>query len=193
MTESSPVLTVTRPATRSIPGSVGRAAARHRRQDRQPRCQRRRRGDRQGPERDGGLLREPRGDRADDRQRLAAHRRPRPVRRRRQPLHRRAQEGDDPRRRAARTSTPTSSRRLYGDSKYVKEMSVVGLPTEGGPRDRRGADRSRVRATTAVARGRARARFASTSRRSARACRCTSGSRCSTCGTTTCRRRPRAR
>ena len=91
-------------------------------------------------------------------ERLAAHRRPRPLRRGRQPLHRRPQEGDDPRRVAARTSIPTSSRSCTATRRTSRRLSIVGLPGEGGQRDRRGAGRARLRGRRRIARGRARAR-----------------------------------
>ena len=69
-------------------GSVGKAAAGLRGQDR-----RRRRGPDQGPEHLRRLLQERRRQLRHDRRRLAAHRRPRLARRGRLPLHHRPQEG----------------------------------------------------------------------------------------------------
>ena len=89
MTETSTSATVNRPHAGEFRfGSVGKAAAGRRGEDR-----RRRRGAAQGPEHLPGLLQERRGDEGDARGRLAAHRRPRPPRRGRLPLHHRPQEG----------------------------------------------------------------------------------------------------
>ena len=94
LTEAAPVLTVAEPEQQ--------AAARARwasalpgieLQDRRARRRRHRRGARQGPERDGRLLRRPRGHRRGAQGRLAAHRRPRAARRRGPALPGRPQEG----------------------------------------------------------------------------------------------------
>ena len=68
MTESAPVLTVTRPGDKLDRRQRRSAAAGHRRAHRSAGCERRRRDDREGPQRHGRLLRERRGHGADARQ-----------------------------------------------------------------------------------------------------------------------------
>ena len=98
LTEASPVLTVNRPGTRLLPGTVGEPLPGIDVRIDNPDARGVGEVVASGPERHARLLREPRRDGGGHRPgRLAAHRRPRPLRRRRAPVHRRAQEGDDPR------------------------------------------------------------------------------------------------
>ena len=99
MTELSPVSHAT-PSGMFKPGSVGVTGPEHRGQHRRPgdavvaRRRRGRRGMGSRPAGDEGLLEQRVGDEEHDRcRRLAAHRRHRPHRRRRAPLHRRPAEG----------------------------------------------------------------------------------------------------
>ena len=140
-----------------------------------------------------GYFENPEATGADDHRRLAAHRRPRPVRRGGQPLHRRPQEGDDPRRdRRERLSRRARGavRRLASTSRRCQRRRAAAARAA----TRRSRRWSCPTTTTTARSARTCARpCASTSRRSARRCRSTSASRSSTCGTSICRRRRRAR
>ena len=82
LTETAPVLTVTSPKEKPIPGSVGRSLPGLEVKIDAPDGSGRRRGDRARPQRHGRLLGGRGGDRRDDQGRLVPHRRSRAHRRR---------------------------------------------------------------------------------------------------------------
>ena len=93
LTETAPVLTVTPPDSQPIPGSVGKPLPGVEVKIDSPDALGRGRGDRPRPQPDARLLAERGRHRRGGEGRLVPHRRSRPVRRGRQPVHRRPVEG----------------------------------------------------------------------------------------------------
>ena len=182
LTEASPVLTVNRPGTRLLPGTVGEPLPGIDVRIDDPDA----RGVGEvvaiGPQRDARLLREPRRDRRghrkdgwlhtgdlgrfDDDGRLYI------VGRKKEMIL--GPSGEN--------VYPDELEELYRDSPYIKELSIVGLPADSGGRD--GGDAGRARLRGGAARSSS-ARWCasgspSTSRACRRSCRSTSASRCCT-------------
>ena len=145
LTEAAPVLTRHRArATSACPGTVGRALPGIELRIDEPGRRRHRRGDRQRAQRDGRLLRGPRGHRRGAQGRLAAHRRPRagwtPTGSSTSSGARRTSSSTP----TGRTCTRTSSRSSTSDHAHIKELSIVGLPDDGGRREGRLPLRARL-------------------------------------------------
>ena len=83
---------------------------------------------------------------------------------------------------------PDELEEVYGDYAVIKELSIVGLPAQGGGETVAALVVPDYEAEAGGDREEIRERSASTCGRCRRGCRCTSGSRSCTCGTTTCPR-----
>ena len=113
-----------------LPG-VGDHASRRARETRR-RPARRRRDPDPRPDRHARVLQAAGRDGGVDQGRLAAHRRPRPARRRRPALHHRPQEGDH-RPRSGKNLYPEEIEAHYRQSPFIKELCVLGLSRPGEP------------------------------------------------------------
>ena len=113
----------------------------------EPGQRRHRRGAGQGPQRDGRLLRRPRGHRRGAQGRLAAHRRPRAAGRRRAAVPGRPEEGRHHRRQREERVPGRARGALRRRTRTSRSCRIVGLPDDARRREGRLPVRARTTGT----------------------------------------------